>query len=144
MIYRCARAVDEIVHRMAKVAMVSFYPKRRTSFPYVFCRFDVLATQSADGILGYSIQMLLASMNMMMTTAEARQVGAFILDKGNFDLFMRERRVHLIQPLVLDGGGMEWRMRAFHVAGVIALLGWVFAKLSLVWLSANSLPDRRQ
>ena len=74
MIHRSARAVDEIVHRMAKVAMVSFYQKRRTSLPYVFCRFDVLATQSADGIHGYSLQMLLASMNMMMTTADIQHL----------------------------------------------------------------------
>ena len=40
-----------------------------------------------------------------MTTAEATQVGVFHLDKGRFDLLIRERRVHLLQPIVLDGRG---------------------------------------
>ena len=40
-----------------------------------------------------------------MTTAEASQVGALGLGKGRFDLIIRERCVHLLQPLVLDGRG---------------------------------------
>ena len=39
----------------------------------------------------------------LMTTAEAP--GAFSLGKGRFDLLIRERRVHPLQPLLLDGRG---------------------------------------
>ena len=49
--------------------------------------------------------MLPATKSMVMTTAEASQVGAFSLGKGRFDRLIRERRVHLLQPLVLDGMG---------------------------------------
>ena len=41
-----------------------------------------------------------------MTTAEASEGGAFLLGKGHFDLLIRERRVHLLQPLVLDERGV--------------------------------------
>ena len=40
-----------------------------------------------------------------MTTLEPSQVGAFCLGKGRFDMLIRERRLHLLQPLVLDGRG---------------------------------------
>ena len=43
--------------------------------------------------------------NRVMTTVEASQVGAFSLGKGRFDLLFRERRVHLLQSLLLDGRG---------------------------------------
>ena len=41
-----------------------------------------------------------------MTTAKTSHVGVFSLGKGRFDLQIRERRVHLLQPLVLDGKGV--------------------------------------
>ena len=48
-------------------------------------------------------------------TAEASQVGAFHLGKGRFDQLIWERRVHLNQPMVLDGRGrQERRMRALR------------------------------
>ena len=40
-----------------------------------------------------------------MTTAEAIQVGAFRRGKGHFGLLIKERRTHLLQPLVL-----HWRL----------------------------------
>ena len=80
-----------------------------------------------------------------MTTAEACQVGVFSLDRGHFDLIIRECRVHLLQPLVLDGmGRQERRMRALHVAGSNTLSGRVSVATSLAWWSDNSLPDRPQ
>ena len=92
-------------HCMDKVAMVSFHQKRWTSQTYVFCRFVFFTTHSAEGILRDSHQMLPVSKSRLMTTAEASQVSAFSLGKGRFDLLIRERRVHLLQPLVLDGRG---------------------------------------
>ena len=49
--------------------------------------------------------MLPASKSWVMTTVEAGQVGTFSLGKGRFDLLIRERRVHLLRPLVLSGIG---------------------------------------
>ena len=39
-----------------------------------------------------------------MTTGGVSHVGAFRLGKGRFDQLIRERRAHLLQPLVFDGG----------------------------------------
>ena len=58
-----------------------------------------------DGILGDSHQMPPASKNMMMTIADASQVGTFCHGKGRFDLLFSERRMPLLQPLMLDGSG---------------------------------------
>ena len=68
-------------------------------------RFDFLTTQSADNILGDSSQMLTVSKSTVMTTAEEIQVSVFGLGKGRFDLLIRERHVHLLQLLMLDGSG---------------------------------------
>ena len=72
---------SEFVHRVAKVAMVSFHQQYR---------FDFLTTQSADGILGDSHQMLPVSKSRVMTTAVASQAGAFSLGKGHFNLLISE------------------------------------------------------
>ena len=84
----------------------------------MFDRFDFPTTQSADSILGDSHQLLPATKSRVMTTAEARQVGVFSLGKGCFDLLIRERRVHLLQPHVLDGSGTT------GTADVSAPCGW--------------------
>ena len=71
-------------------------------------------------ILGDSNQILPASKSREMTTAEASLIGPFSLGKGRFDLFIREKHVHLLQPLVLDGSGrQEWRMRAIWFECVV-------------------------
>ena len=69
--------------------------------------------------------MLPASKSRVMNTAEASQVGVFRLGKERLDLLIRERRVHLPQPLMLDRRGVrqERRTRALNVAGSSALLG---------------------
>ena len=74
---------------------------------HAFCRFDFLTTKSADGILGDSHKMLPASKSRMMTTAKVSQVGEFHLGKGYFGQLIRERRIHLLHPLVLEGKVME-------------------------------------
>ena len=53
-----------------------------------------------------SLQVLPVSMSRMVTIAEWSHVGALSLGKGRFDLLIRKRRVHLLQPLVLDGWGV--------------------------------------
>ena len=40
-----------------------------------------------------------------MTTTEAGQVGGFRLGKGRYDLLIRVRYIHHLQPLMLDGRG---------------------------------------
>ena len=60
----------------------------------------------------------------VMTTTEASQVGAFSLGKGRSDQLIGLRRVHLLQPLVLDGSGATGaRMRALCIACSRALSG---------------------
>ena len=46
-----------------------------------------------------------APKSRVKTTAEANQVGEFSVGKGRLDSVIRERQVHLLQPLVLDGMG---------------------------------------
>ena len=59
-----------------------------------------------------------------MTTAEVSQVSVFTLGKERFDLLIGERRMHRLQPLVLDGSvRLEWWMRALPVAGSNVLSG---------------------
>ena len=45
------------------------------------------------------------SKSRVVTTAEEHQVGAFSLVKGRYDMLIRERGEHLLQPLVFDGMG---------------------------------------
>ena len=78
-----------------------------------------------------------------MTTAEENQVGAFSLSKGRFDLLIRERRVHLLQPLVLDGRGATGTTNENTPCSWFEFaVGLVSAGPSLPWRSSNSLPDR--
>ena len=95
---------------MAMVAMTSL-------LTYVFLQFDFLSTQSADGILRDSQQMLPVSKSRAMTTVEASQVGVFSLGKGGdvCTSFNRQCR--------MGGGRQEWRMRALCVAGSSVLSG---------------------
>ena len=60
-----------------------------------------------------------------MTIAEVSQVGSFSLGKGRFDLLIRERRVHLLQQLMLDGRGARGTAgeSTLCVAGSSALSG---------------------
>ena len=60
---------------------------------------------TAGGIFGDSHQILPASNCRLVTTAETNQVDSFCLGKGHFDMLIRERRVHLLHPLLLDGRG---------------------------------------
>ena len=74
-----------------------------------------------------------------MTTGEASQVGVFRLGIGCFDLLIRERCIHLLRLLVLDGSGrLGRRMRALHVAASSVLSGSVSMATSLTWWSASS------
>ena len=63
--------------------------------------------------------MLPASKSSVMTIAEVGQVGVFHLVKGRFDLLARERPMHLLQLLVLNG--QERQMRVVRVATSSAL-----------------------
>ena len=81
----------------------------------------------------------------VMITADASQVGAFSHGKGHFDLIIGERRVHLLQPLVLD------EMEATETADESSPCGCFecvvvlnLCSLRLAWWSANSLHDRPQ
>ena len=80
-----------------------------------------------------------------MNTEEASKVSVFHLGKERFDLLIKERRIHLLQSLVLNGRGREERwMRALHVAASSALSGSVSVAPSLDWWPASSLPGRLQ
>ena len=46
-----------------------------------------------------------ATKSRVMTTVEASLVSVFGLGKRRFDLLIRDRRVHLLQLLMLDGWG---------------------------------------
>ena len=68
-----------------------------------------------------------------MTTAEASQVGGFHLGKGCFDLLIRERHIHPLQPLV-DGMGGDDKIEssACSCAQCIVMLSLIDTQSSLV------------
>ena len=88
--------------------------------------FYFLTTQSADGILRDSHQMLPVSKSRVMTTAEGGQVIQFILDKKTLLSAHQGRCVHLLQPLMLGGMGVT------GTADESSLCSWFEC---VVWLS---------